>query len=193
MQIRQAITADAWRLAELEAVLFPGDNPWTAQDFLAEFAQAHTFYLIASLGQKADSDTAEFAKHTGEKTGEEIKNREEIPAENAEIALGYAGLAMLGPADDPEFEIHTIGVDPRAQRSGIATALMDNLMFIVDKYGGPVFLEVRTDNEPAIALYRKYGFEVTGVRKNYYQPSGADAFIMVRSDHGVKQAKGEES
>jgi ribosomal-protein-alanine N-acetyltransferase len=46
--------------------------------------------------------------------------------------------------------------------------------------GAMVFLEVRTNNEPAIQLYRSEGFVVIGTRRGYYRPSGADAFTMRR-------------
>ena len=57
---------------------------------------------------------------------------------------------------------------------------MDQLIAAADEYGGPVFLEVRTDNLAAIGLYESYGFTITGTRKNYYHPSGADAYTMMR-------------
>ena len=41
-----------------------------------------------------------------------------------------------------------------------------------------MFLEVRTDNDRAQRLYRRYGFVGIGVRRGYYQPSGADALVM---------------
>jgi ribosomal-protein-alanine N-acetyltransferase len=41
-------------------------------------------------------------------------------------------------------------------------------------------LEVRADNEPAIALYRREGFERIAVRRRYYEPEGVDAWIMRR-------------
>lgn len=94
--------------------------------------------------------------------------------------LGYAGMAMLGPRDDPEFEIHTIGVDPAQQRRGIARLMMDNLMHVADQFDAQVFLEVRVGNAPAIAMYEAYGFTHQGIRRNYYQPSGADAHTMTR-------------
>ena len=97
-----------------------------------------------------------------------------------EAMLGYAGLAMLGPRDDPEFEIHTIGVDPSRQGEGLGRALMDQMMHTVDLLDGPCFLEVRVDNTPAIRLYESFGFFTAGVRKNYYQASGTDAFTMTR-------------
>ena len=92
--------------------------------------------------------------------------------------LGYAVLAGLGPAGDREFEVHTIGVDPACQGRGIGRRLLDELLHFAD--GGVVYLEVRTDNEPAIALYRSVGFEQVGRRRRYYRVSGADAYTMRR-------------
>lgn len=103
-----------------------------------------------------------------------------VGAFDDERLVGYAGLAMLGPKTDPEFEVHTIGVTPDFQGRGIGRALMDQLMHTADLLDGPVFLEVRTDNAPAIRLYESYGFFVLGTRKGYYQPSGADAYSMQR-------------
>ena len=40
-----------------------------------------------------------------------------------------------------------------------------------------ITLEVRVSNDPAIALYRSFGFEEAGVRRRYYQ-DGEDALIM---------------
>jgi ribosomal-protein-alanine N-acetyltransferase len=37
------------------------------------------------------------------------------------------------------------------------------------------------DNLRAQQLYRTRGFEQIGVRRGYYQPSGADALVMRRS------------
>ncbi|SMP67263.1 ribosomal protein S18-alanine N-acetyltransferase [Anoxynatronum buryatiense] len=39
-------------------------------------------------------------------------------------------------------------------------------------------LEVRKSNDPAIALYRKLGFRMSGIRPGYYQDTGEDALIM---------------
>lgn len=94
--------------------------------------------------------------------------------------VGYAGIALLGTADQPEAEIHTIGVDPLLHRGGVGTVLLNALLTEAGRRGGPVFLEVRTDNTAAIAMYEKHGFHIIGLRKNYYQPSGADAYTMRR-------------
>ena len=40
----------------------------------------------------------------------------------AEELVGYAGIALLGSASDPESEVHTIAVDPAVHRTGAGTA-----------------------------------------------------------------------
>jgi [ribosomal protein S18]-alanine N-acetyltransferase len=94
--------------------------------------------------------------------------------------LGYAGLALLGRRPDLEASVHTIAVDPAAQGSGVGTALLRALLDRADDAAAPTFLEVRTDNDRAIALYQAHDFEAIGVRRRYYQPSGADAYTMAR-------------
>ncbi|MBI3692421.1 MAG: GNAT family N-acetyltransferase, partial [Mycolicibacterium aromaticivorans] len=74
-----------------------------------------------------------------------------IAARADDKLVGYAGISRLGRIPPFEYEIHTVGVDPAYQGQGIGRQMMDELLSEV----GPkstVFLEVRTDNEPAIAL-----------------------------------------
>ncbi|WP_080793526.1 ribosomal protein S18-alanine N-acetyltransferase [Corynebacterium pacaense] len=146
-ELRELARADAQRCAELEQILFPGDNPWPRDVFAVEFSHPTTFYLGAFDG---------------------------------DLLVAYAGLAMLGPAEDPEFEIHTIGVDPDYQRRGLGRVLMEQMMHAADSHDGPVFLEVRTDNDAAITMYEAFGFRTLATRRNYYRPSGADAYTMQR-------------
>ena len=93
--------------------------------------------------------------------------------------VGYAGISRLGRTPPFEYEIHTIGVDPAYQGNGIGRRMMTELLDFAGP-GSPVYLEVRTDNEPAIGLYASLGFEKVAVRKRYYRVSGADAYTMRR-------------
>ena len=43
-------------------------------------------------------------------------------------------------------------------------------------------LEVRMSNEPAQAMYRRFGFHPAGVRKNYYVETNEDALVMWADD-----------
>jgi ribosomal-protein-alanine N-acetyltransferase len=101
--------------------------------------------------------------------------------DDSDELLGYAGLAVVGRRlGEFEASVHTIGVDPDAQGQGIGTALLRMLLARADELLAPVFLEVRTDNAAAIALYERHGFARVGLRRRYYQPSGADAYTMTR-------------
>ncbi|HTY31540.1 ribosomal protein S18-alanine N-acetyltransferase [Mycobacterium sp.] len=106
------------------------------------------------------------------------KHNHYVGARVAGTLVGYAGISRLGRTPPFEYEVHTIGVDPAYQGRGIGRRLLDELLAFAA--GGAVYLEVRTDNEAAIALYRSTGFEQIGLRRRYYQVSGADAYTMRR-------------
>ena len=108
----------------------------------------------------------------------EGKHNHYVAARSGDKLVGYAGIARLGILPPHEYEIHTIGVDPAFQGQGIGRRLLGELLDYAG--GGTVYLEVRTDNEPAIAMYRSAGFVEVGLRKRYYRASGADAYTMRR-------------
>jgi ribosomal-protein-alanine N-acetyltransferase len=106
----------------------------------------------------------------------EHDSRHYLVAEADGELVGYAGL--LAYVDDGY--VQTIAVAPAAQGRGVGTRLMVALMREARRIGLPVVgLEVRADNPRAQALYRRFGFTQVGVRHGYYQPSGADAVIML--------------
>jgi ribosomal-protein-alanine N-acetyltransferase len=138
--------ADASRCAELEALLFDGDDPWPEVAFQRALRARDVRYVAARVDGHL---------------------------------VGYAGIARLGRTPPFEYEIHTIGVDPAYQGNGIGRAMMTRLLDFAGT-DSAVYLEVRTDNPPAIGLYSSFGFVTVGLRKRYYQSSGADAFTMRR-------------
>ncbi|MHB1536599.1 MAG: ribosomal protein S18-alanine N-acetyltransferase, partial [Acidimicrobiales bacterium] len=73
----------------------------------------------------------------------------------------------------------TIAVDPEWQRSKVGTRLLVHLARSAADHGARhLTLEVRLSNTPAQAMYRRFGFEPAGIRKNYYAESNEDALIM---------------
>jgi ribosomal-protein-alanine N-acetyltransferase len=81
--------------------------------------------------------------------------------------LGYAVLAWL----PFEAELQAITVAPKARRQGIAGMLLVHLVARARQGGAErLLLEVRESNAPALALYRQYGFDEDGRRRDYYPP-----------------------
>jgi putative acetyltransferase len=70
------------------------------------------------------------------------------------------------------------------QGRGVGSALMKAMLDLAESWLGltRVELTVYTDNEPAIALYRKFGFEVEGTHRRYALRDGeyVDAHSMAR-------------
>ena len=77
-----------------------------------------------------------------------------------------------------ELEVTNIAVLKAYQGRGYASQLMKHL----EDRSEPIFLEVRISNQVAQALYRKFGFESLGIRKNYYHEPQEDAVIMRREE-----------
>lgn len=93
--------------------------------------------------------------------------------EGTEI-LGYFGLSIV----DGIVDITTIAVTPERQHQGLGILMMNEIMEIAKHNNArKVMLEVKPENLAAIGLYQKYGFEVIGLRRNYYGPS-KDALTM---------------
>jgi [ribosomal protein S18]-alanine N-acetyltransferase len=108
----------------------------------------------------------------------EPATRHYVVALHNQAVVGYAGLCAYNAG---EAYVQTIGVEPGHRRLGIGTALLVDLLEEAAQRGcSRVDLEVRDDNADAIRLYEKHGFRRVGVRRGYYQPSGADAVVMRR-------------
>ena len=77
------------------------------------------------------------------------------------------------------WHIMNLAVHPGWRRVGVASRLLDELFELTagDRRRGYT-LEVRVSNTSAIALYERFGFEASGVRRGYYTDNREDALIM---------------
>jgi [ribosomal protein S18]-alanine N-acetyltransferase len=89
---------------------------------------------------------------------------------------GLAGYLVCSRYADV-WHLMNVAVAPDMRRRGIATMMMRRLF---DEAGADAryTLEVRTSNEEAIAMYRRFGFRPSGRRRRYYHDNGEDALIM---------------
>lgn len=80
-----------------------------------------------------------------------------------------------------EAHLLNISVARDAQRTGLGWQTLEWMAEVARGHGGrTMLLEVRPSNEPALHLYRRYGFERIGVRRGYYPAAGGreDAVVM---------------
>ena len=89
---------------------------------------------------------------------------------------------VLGRIIPPEGEIYRVAVDPEFRQRGVGYRLLDYAVKTSRGAGlETVFLEVRSRNVPAIALYKAYGFRTVGHRRGYYKDPPDDAIIMLKA------------
>ena len=89
--------------------------------------------------------------------------------------MGYIILWFL----QEEVQISNFALHPDFRRLGVGEAVLRDVLDKIKKEGAKtIFLEVRPSNRAARSLYEKLGFQILGVRKNYYQSPIEDALIM---------------
>lgn len=153
---------------ELQALQRNGDHA----------ARGGLFARLASLVPWLSSNgTAQDAAPAAQANGDSSAEHDETPPpinDNYTMA-GYAGLWLMVD----EGHVTTIGVDPAHRGQGAGELLFLGLADIAREMNAHrITLEVRVSNLSAQALYRKYGLEITGVRRRYYSDNNEDAYIM---------------
>jgi L-phenylalanine/L-methionine N-acetyltransferase len=108
-----------------------------------------------------------------------------LAATIADEVVGTAGMHPVGPQlRRRHVMLIGISVDPAFQRRGVGAALMAAMCDYADRWAGVLRLEltVFADNLPAIALYRRFGFEVEGTHRAYALRDGVyvDVHAMAR-------------
>ena len=103
---------------------------------------------------------------------------------DGEVA-GHAGIHPVGRSPRrAHARMLGMAVQKRFQGQGVGQALMQALVDLADKWLPVTRLEltVFTDNERAIALYKKFGFQVEGTHKAYALRDGKyiDVHAMAR-------------
>lgn len=96
----------------------------------------------------------------------------------AELDNRVVGMIVIWLIVD-EAHVATLATHPDFRRQGIAERLLVHALQRLGEEGArSSFLEVRETNVAAQALYRKFGYEVTGRRPRYYRDNGEDAILM---------------
>jgi ribosomal-protein-alanine N-acetyltransferase len=86
------------------------------------------------------------------------------------------------------WHIMNLAVHTTYRRRRVASQLLDELFEVTagDSRRGYT-LEVRVSNTSAIALYERFGFEASGVRRGYYTDNREDALIMWKDPVGNRE------
>jgi len=177
---------DIPQVLEIERESFP--TMWPPTAYKRELEQNRLAHYAVVVQRDADSPAgfelgaAEHHGPFGRLFGElrhllGTEDERELPPsdERAELVTGVLGVWLL--AD--EAHIVTVAVRESHRRRGIAELLLIAAINLAQaKRQELVTLECRVSNEPALALYDKYGFERVGLRPRYYSDNHEDAYVL---------------
>ncbi len=186
--IRRAGLEDALMLESIEREAFPGMTPVTRIDrdltrqnglYLAavrawreDERQLGPRYAIATQSEKEDDSFTARMKRNVDRYFLDKVVRPKLPED---YIAGFIGIWFV----IDEAHVVIIGLRENERRKGIGEQLLISaLEQAVENDSRVVTLEVRESNEPAIELYRKYGFQEVGLRRRYYSDNGENAVIM---------------
>ena len=117
-----------------------------------------------------------------------LSNRAEghfsLVACQAEVVLGQLGLDVSQRPRRRHVATVGMAVKAAARRQGVGSALLSAGIELAEKWCDVrrIEIQVYVDNEPALALYRKFNFCIEGTYKQYAFRDGAfvDAYGMAR-------------
>jgi [ribosomal protein S18]-alanine N-acetyltransferase len=157
--IREYRPTDFETLWELDQLCFPRGIAYSQQELSSFLARRHAISLVAEPDGDVDADS----------TG--------VPVDSSRLKI--AGFVVAHAIRHKYGRILTLDILPQARRFGLGTTLM---MACEERLrsGGctAVFLETAVNNEAALQLYRKLGYEVVNILPDYYASHSLDAFAM---------------
>ena len=161
MEIKLGSVNDAKAVAAVEAACFPAAEAATETELTDRLRHYGSHFWLMWDGEKLAGFVDGMVTNQADLTDE---------------LYAQAALHDESGAWQMIFGVNTL---PACRRQGIADALLDALCARAAALDlAFLTLEVRASNAPAIALYRKHGFQTVGQRRNYYQKPDEDALLM---------------
>ncbi len=151
----QMDVADIPQVAVIDRLSFP--IPWPSDAYRKEIlGNKHAHFFVALNGEPQ-----RWGRWFGLKAQRNV--------------IGFAGYWFI----IDEAHISTIAVHPHWRGKGVGEILLRGMIeHALELNAVEATLEVRAGNKIAQNLYRKFGFEEVGQRKNYYRDNGEDALLM---------------
>ena len=160
--IRDYRAADFDRLWQIDQICFPEGIAYTQMDLTGFITMRNTMTLVAERkaanqggkGRRADASPS--------------------PSLIAGFVVAHRIRGVIG-------RIITLDIVPEARHFGLASRLMRECEQRLRVAGcTQVYLETAVNNEPALRLYHKLGYEIVRTLPEYYSSQSLDAFQMAK-------------
>jgi len=163
--IRDFRAADFDRLWQIDQLCFPAGIAYSQMELTGFVMKRNAITLVAEA-QTANADEG------GQRTD---------GVNASENHARIAGFVVAHPIRGKIGRILTLDIVPQARRFGLASRLMQECEQRLRAVGcTQVCLETAVNNEAALRLYHKLGYEVLRTLPEYYSSQSLDAYLMAK-------------
>jgi ribosomal-protein-alanine N-acetyltransferase len=151
-----------------------------ATDILIERMSEHDLLEVVEIEEKSGLSRWGWAAYYSELQG---GNRELLLVAKPAVPRGIKQCEIVGyivaRQTAGELHINNVAVRDQYRRRGYGSLLLGRILEEARKKSGTTaFLEVRSGNTAAQALYQRCGFRAIATRPNYYSDPREDAVVM---------------
>lgn len=172
--LRPMTAPDIPQVMDIERESFPSMWPQTAYGRELKNRLAR-YSVLVEEGGDGDGAASQSAEGPLRRMARRLLRTEREPPPTRRLIIGIVGVWLMVD----QAHVVTIAVREAFRRRGAGGLLLLAAMETAFAEGmDSVTLEYRRDNEPARALYEKFGFLSVGVRPRYYTDTNEDAVIM---------------
>ena len=163
--IRDYRAADFDRLWQIDQLCFPDGIAYTQMELSGFIMTRNAITLVAEMQ----------AANTGE--ADQADQGTDAPTKGGRIA----GFAVAHSIRGRIGRILTLDILPEARRLGLASRLMQKIEQRLRAAGcTQIYLETAVNNESALQLYHKLGYQIVRTLPEYYSSQSLDAFQMAK-------------
>lgn len=186
LEIEPLTAARVSEIVELDRLCIGG--LWTEEAYLREIESSRSSLLSLNISDRVGSPSYKVSSTRGTRAKLRCASAHHNSVGASPKTIGMACLWAI--VDEAHLTLLAVASEYRRQGLGellLLTLLKDAIARKLEW----ATLEVNVNNFGAINLYKKYGFQVVGTRKGYYQPAGDDASILWLK--GIQQSEFQSS
>jgi [ribosomal protein S18]-alanine N-acetyltransferase len=177
--LRDYRAADFERLWQIDQICFPQGISYTQMELSGFITGRNSITLVAEFDElQPDQQKVPLS---GLQRGDGLESRVlgDEASEAAAATQKIAGFVIAHAVRGKTGRILTLDIVPIARRLGLASLLMDECELRLRSCGcKEMYLETAVNNEPALRLYQKLGYQILRTLPDYYATHSLDAFLM---------------
>ncbi|MGB8770309.1 MAG: N-acetyltransferase [Candidatus Korobacteraceae bacterium] len=177
--LRSYRPTDFERLWQIDQLCFPQGISYTQMELSGFITRRNAITLVAEVEEPYSEREDRSVSGPQSRDGLQSRDSSAQFSKTAVDMQNIVGFIIAHAVRGKAGRILTLDIVPTARRLGLGSLLMDECEHRLRSFGcQQMYLETAVNNEPALRLYRKHGYQVLRTLPDYYATHSLDAFLM---------------